>query len=764
MAWRENSCALRRTWGSGLQARATVAGGVALALACCGAWGTESSSSATAKQGPPSILLISLDTVRADHLGCYGDSRIETPNIDRLAADGIRFANAYTQVPITLPAHVTLLTGTYPMFNGVRDFTSPGLPGGVPTLAEILRRHGYRTAAFVSSFVLNSMWGLDRGFALYDDQVPLDATRRKDLFLLERSGDQTVGRLLEWLNQNGAAPFFVWLHLYDAHSPYYSPESFHTRYAGRPYDGAIAFEDEQVGRVIARLRALNLYENTLVALVSDHGESLGEHGESEHGFFIYDATLRVPLIVKAPVGVVHATTRPGTNPPGGTMQGVSVAEPVALVDVAPTIAAVARLRPEETRSFQGYSLLLALRERDAPATAGETPTGRGRLPALRAPGRVSMSGDRAVYGESYYPLNSFGWHELRAIITSQFKYVDAPRAELYDLQNDPGERTNIIAKNSAVAAALRDRLSELETRFAAQGKAARPKPLDPETLEKLKSLGYVGYKAPSREDHPGAGEADPKDKVSTFNHILRAGDLTRSGKYPEADQVLLRLEEEEPDLYVIPFQRGENFLGWGKPPPAVEEFRKSLSRNPTFDQAALGLARAYFLTGQDHQAETVLELALRLNPRNFLARLGLAKVYWRQNLPEKARRELEEVVKAHPDFAEAHADYGIILAELRDYHQALVEIRRGIELGYSDPVAYNYLGVSYAELGDPTEGIRAYEKAVELNPRYAAAYLNLAVEYRKRGQPAKAQESYKKACELSNELCRQYAPQFPAPH
>jgi tetratricopeptide (TPR) repeat protein len=637
----------------------------------------------------------------------------------------------------------------------VRDFTSPGLPASVPTLAEILRRYGYRTAAFVSSFVLNSMWGLDRGFELYDDQVPLDATGRKDLFLLERSGDQTVDRLLEWLNQNGSNPFFVWLHLYDAHSPYHSPDPFRTRYGGRPYDGAIAFEDEQVGRVLARLRALNLYQNTLIALVSDHGESVGEHEESEHGFFIYDATVRVPLIVKLPVGLDHATARPRASPPGGTMQGAVVAELVALVDVAPTIGAVARLRPEETRSFQGRSLLLALR-RDAPATAGETP-------ALRAPGQASMSGDRAAYVESYYPLNSFGWHELRAIVTSEFKYIEAPRAELYDLQRDPEERNNIIARNSAVAAALRDRLSELETRFAVQGKAARPQLLDPETVEKLKSLGYVGYKAPAAENGRGVGDADPKDKIATYNRILRAGDLTRTGKYAEADQVLLRLEQEEPDLYVIPFQRGENFLGWGKPPLALEEFRKSLSRNPTFDQAALGLGRACFLTGQDQLAATALELALRLNPRNFLARLALAKVYWQQNLPEKARPELEQVITTHPDLAEAHTNYGIILAKLRDYRRALEEIQRGIELGDSDPIAYNYLGVSHAQLGDTTGAIQDYQKAVELNPRYAVAHLNLAFQYLKHGDSAKAQESYRKACAISDELCRQYAHQFSAP-
>jgi len=708
---------------------------VTLVIACCSAWGMGNSSSAAPMQAQPSILLISLDTVRADRLACYGYSRVETPNIDHLAADGIRFANAYTPVPITLPAHVALLTGTYPMFNGVRDFTSPGLSGNVPTLAEILRRHGYHTAAFVSSFVLNSMWGLDRGFELYDDQVPLDATRRKDLFLLQRSGDQTVDRLLKWLNQNGANPFFVWLHLYDAHSPYYSPDPFRNRYAGRPYDSAIAFEDEQVGRLIARLRALSLYDNTLVALASDHGESLGEHGESEHGFFVYNATLRVPLIVKLPVGAVREPPAPKTDPSGGTTQGRVVAEPVALVDVAPTIGAVAKLRPEETRSFQGRSLL-STSHRAGPI-------------------------EGTAYAESYYPLDSFGWHELRTLITSQFKYIDAPDAELYDLRSDPEERTNIIARKSAVAAALRESLSELETRFAAQGKPAGAQPLDPETLEKLKSLGYVGYKAPSsREDREGAGKADPKDRIATYNRILRAGDLTRSGNYAEADQLLAGLEQEEPDLYVIPFQRGENFLGWGKPQLAEEEFRKSLSRNPTFDQAALGLGRACFLAGQDQLAATALELALQLNPKNFLARLALAKVFWQQNLPEKARPQLEEVITTHPELAEAHTDYGITLAKLRDYHRALEEIQRGIELGSSDPVAYNYLGVSHAQLGDTAGAIQDYRKAVELNPRYAVAHLNLAFQYLKQGDSAKALESYRKACAISAELCRQYATQF----
>ncbi len=683
--------------------------------------GRNPGKASSAKIPPPSVLLITLDTVRADRLGCYGYSRIETPAIDQLAAEGVRFENAYAQVPITLPSHAVILTGTYPMFNGVRDFTSPGLPSDVPTLAEVLRRSGYHTAAFVSSFVLNTMWGLNRGFEVYDDNVGFDAGSGKSLFLLERRGDLTVDRMLDWLSGEDGKPFFVWLHLYDPHSPYRPPEPYRTRYLGHPYDGEIAFDDAQVGRVIARLKALNLYENTLVVLLSDHGESLGEHAEDEHGFFIYNATLRVPLIIKLP---------------GKSKPGRAVTPPVGTVDIAPTIAQVCKV--SETKTFQGRSLLRAIEE-------------------------TRVSETEAVYAESYYPRNSFGWHELRAVVTRRFKFIEAPRAELYELGRDPWERANLIATNSATAASLREKLGDFEKKFRGREQSSRPAPLDPETLEKLKSLGYVGYQAPHSTGAPEARLADPKDKIGTLNQILRAGDLMRVGKYAEADQLLARLEREDPDLYVIPFQKGENNLAWGNPQAALEEFRKSLSRNPTFDQAALGLGRAHFLLGQDREAATALELALHLNPRNFLARVALAKVYWRENLPEKAQLHLAEVVEKHPEFAEAHADFGIILAKLGKHRQAAEEIERGINQGYRDAIAYNYLGLAYAGLGESPKAIRAYEQAVALNPRYAAAYINLALEYRKKSQPEKAQSYYRKACELSDELCRQYAQQFTIP-
>ncbi len=690
-------------------------------------------SSVSALATPPSVLLITVDTLRADHLGCYGYSRIETPALDGLAREGIRFEHAYAQVPITLPSHAVILTGTYPMFNGVRDFTSNGLPTTIPTLAEVLRRRGYRTAAFVSSFAVHSMWGLNRGFETYDDQIGLAPSRAGDLFLVERRGDRTVDRFLAWLSRAPGRPFFVWLHLYDPHSPYQPPEPYRTRYSSHPYDGEIAFDDAQLGKVFARLQALGLYRNTFIVLASDHGESLGEHGESEHGFFVYNSTLRVPLILKPPEATPQVARRGG-----------QVTEPVGTVDIAPTIAQVAKVPAEDTRSFQGRSLLRFL----------------GRTAPAEAEPRTGRYGAETVYAESFYPRDSFGWHELRALVTSDSEYIDAPQPELYDLRRDPEERTNAIGGQASRAGALREKLEDYERRFAGQSVSRRIAPLDPETLEKLRSLGYVGYRAPTAPDANDRPRADPKDKIATLDRILRAGDLTRARLFAEADRLLENLERDEPELYVAPFERGENDLAWGKPERALEEFRKSLSANPTFDQSALGLGRAYFSLGDSPRAALALELALKLNPRNFLARLALAKVYWREDQLEKAAPELARVVQEHPDFPEAHADYGIVLAKQGKYREARAEIRRGTDSGFRDSIAYDYLGIAYAHLGEPGRAIEAYRQAIALDPRYAAAYLNLALEYRKQGQLAKAQNYFRKTCQLSEALCRQYAPQF----
>ena len=674
----------------------------------------------TAQARPPSVVLATLDTVRADHIACYGYRRIETPSIDELAREGIRFEQAYAQVPLTLPSHAVILTGTYPMFSGVRDVTSTGLPATVPTLAEILRGNGYRTAAFVSSFVLNSKWGLARGFEVYDDQTDRDTGLNKNPSLLERRGDRTMNRALSWLDSRPDGPFFLWVHLYDPHSPYRPREPYLTRYAGHLYDGEIAFDDAQLGRLVAHLRQLKIYDDTLIVLASDHGESLGEHGEAEHGFFIYNATLRVPLILKTP---------------GSTLASRVVTDPVSLVDLAPTIAELCRISPDSTRSFQSHSLSWMY-----PRQVGHSPA--------------------AVYGESYYPRNSFGWHELRAVIAPRFKYIGAPRPELYDLTKDPEEKNNLAASQSSVAAALRETLEMLEGRYANVSVSQSAARLDPEALEKLKSLGYLGYQAPAASGDSRVSRADPKDKILVFNQVLHARDLRSLNRFAEADEVLTDLKRSEPGLYIVAFDRGENLLNWGKPRAAVEEFRKAVALNPSFDQAWLGLGRAAFELADNREAADALRHAVQLNPRNYLARRQLARVYWREDRDKEAESELAEVAREHPDFAEGRAEHGIALSKLRRYPEALVDFNAALGLGYHDAIAFNYAGIAYAETGDGEQAVRAYEKAVQLDPHYAAAYLNLAFQYRKRGELIKARQYYRKTCDLSGELCRKYSSQF----
>ena len=526
-----------------------------LALAMSWAVFGEARGPAPAPQSP-SILLITIDTLRADHVGCYGNARVGTPVMDGLAAAGVRFENAYAQAPITLPSHAVILTGTYPMYNGVRDFTSPGLPASIPTLAEMLRVRGYRTAAFVSSYALNSMWGLNRGFEVYDDDLGLEPGRSNDIFLVERRGDRTVDRLLAWLNRQGSAPIFVWLHLYDPHSPYRPPEPYLSKYAGHPYDGEIAFDDAQVGRVIARLKELRRFNSMAVLLLSDHGESLGEHGEDEHGFFIYNATLHVPLIVKLPERSADASTGRGTRDTGfrtpvEVTSPVSrvIPQPVGAVDVAPTIAQLCGIPAAEARSFQGRSLLPLLLQ----------------TPSIE---------DAAVYAESYYPLDSFGWHELRGLLTARFAFIDAPRPELYDLQHDPEERHNLAASETSIAASLREKLKVVEQKYTGQP-ASTPTLSDPETVERLRSLGYVSLQS-SLAAKNDPNRADPKDKVETLHLVLRASDLRRERKFAEAEELLANLEKAEPTLYVVPFDRGENYLAWAKPRRGTAGIRQGI--------------------------------------------------------------------------------------------------------------------------------------------------------------------------------------------
>lgn len=682
-----------------------------------------SSCSPTAKAPPPNVILITIDTLRADRLGCYGNTQVETPTMDALARDGVLFEKAIAQVPLTTPSHAAILTGTYPIWNGMRDWSDPGLRSDVPTLAEIFKRQGYITAAFVSAFVLDSMWGLSRGFDHYDDWFETQDYQLAKRQSVERSADKTVDRSIAWLQSRRPGPFFLWVHLYDPHAPYRPPEPFKSRYRDRPYDGEVAYTDQELGRFLNFLKTQNLYATSLIVLTSDHGESLGEHQEQEHGFFIYNSTVHVPLIVKFPAGYAP-------------MQR-SVSPAVNTVDIAPTVIQFCAFPSSDMSTFQGHSLLGLVK----PGPAGAT---------------------RYGYSESLYPGNFFGSHALFGVQTERYHYIRAPREELYDLEQDPAEQRNILGEKRSVAHSLREVFEGALTRFKpAAGESEQGGIADPETVEKLRSLGYVSLSRPRR---PGAefdpAAPDPKDTIGAYNQVMRAGELSGKGRFRDTNAVLAGLAHKYPQDYLLPFLQGENHMEAGDARAARGYFRRALELNPRFDQAAMGLGRAAYAVEENTEAAKAYELALQLNPRNFLARLALAKAYWRLNRLAEAAEEQLQVLGAHPHFAQGHADYGISLVRLGRHTEALPALLKGIELGYQDAVVYNFLGNAYAAMGQTPEALKAYEKAVSLDPRYPTAYVNLALIYADLGQHEKSRQYYREVCRLNAELCRQVAARF----
>jgi arylsulfatase A-like enzyme/Flp pilus assembly protein TadD len=673
---------------------------------------------------PPNVLLITVDTLRADHLGCYGDRQIKTPHIDGLARGGVRFEHAYSQVPLTLPSHVVILSGTYPMYNQVRDFTGVGLPPNVGIVSQAFQRHGFATAAFVSAFVLDgTAWGLRRGFDVYDDRFDPKQYETQNPGNIQRRGNETVDQFLAWFSKRPAKPFFVWIHLYDPHSPYDPPEPYRSQYAGHLYDGEIAFDDAQIGRVFKALEEANVYDRTLIAFLSDHGESLGEHGEAEHGFFLYNATIHVPLILKLPGPEAE--------------QARSVGAVVSTVDIAPTLLQLARLDDPLTRQFQGHSLVTLL--------SGQ-PSAESR--------------DRMAYSETLYPLNSFGWSPLKSLITRGYEYIEAPEPELYDLQRDPGEKQNLFAQHRADANSIKAQLDSMERRYASRVPAPGATPLSPETLEKLKSLGYLAYSAPTLATRPGARLVDPKSKIKVFQTIQQASDLAEAGHFKEADRLVQQLARTETKLYLIPFMRGEYASFEGRNRDAQEHFLACLKLNPDFQQAILGLARAYHADGQNDKARTFLELDVHKYPHDFLAYYGLGVIASETKQFGQAIPYFQACLREKPDYGLAYLGLGIAQVESQKYAEALPNLRRATGLGSQEVVRLNYLGIATDRTGDHQGAIKFYQQALTQGPDYTPARLNLAFAYRDAGDMEKARHEFKTICDSDSSLCRQFRQYF----
>ena len=620
------------------------------------------------------VIIITIDTVRADHLGCYGYGLVQTPNIDALARSSARFRHAFTTVPLTLPAHASLFTGSFPMATGVHDFASNTLPSTAVTLATVLRENGYATAAFLGSPVLDARYGLNQGFETYFDHFDLKHFDEEKADVVKRPGDAVVDEALAWMKHESKRPFFLWVHLYDAHYPYKPPEPYVSRYKARPYDGEIAFVDAQVGRLVSFLKEKESFANSLVVLASDHGESLGNHGEQKHGFFIYDSTLRVPLMVKVP----GATPR-------------VVGEDASLVDVMPTVLQALHIPIPPT--VQGSSLLSRIMGRPGPGSSN-------------------------VYAETFLPLLHFSWSQLRALRWKGLKYIEAPRPELYDAIADPHETKNLLATRPAVAQVMRDRLAEILRRYtSASGEQAGGKEFtDPALLDRLHALGYVTTPAGTVSDAIGKQLPDPKDRLQVYELFWEAMADGQQGRYEESLHKLREAQKMDPDSLPVLLLAALDHFQMRDFPQAIQLFNRTLELKPKFAQPHYYLGVMYAQTSNNEAAMEHFKKALELEPTNFSAAFGLGSTYLRLKRVDEAASAFQDAIRLHPDYAEAYTALGEIYLYQKRVDDAVQALERAVAIAPQMKQAHYRLGQAYEAKGLHTQAQEELDRANSLSP------------------------------------------------
>jgi arylsulfatase A-like enzyme/Tfp pilus assembly protein PilF len=642
---------------------------------------------------PLNVLLITLDTTRADHLGCYGFSQAATPNLDRLALEGVRFARAYCPAPLTLPSHSSILTGLYPATHGVRN-NGHDLAPKWRTLAEILKGHGFATAAFVSSFSVDSRFGIGRGFDVYDDtfqpQAPLKGANA------ERRAEETFARFSRWLDKRGPDRFFAWVHYYDPHLPYDPPSPYKEGSPGRPYDGEIAYMDHYVGAVLQALEAKGLRGQTLVVVAGDHGEGLGDKVETGHGIFLYDETLRVPLLFHN----AGAFPRPR-----------AVESAVRLVDVAPTILETLGLGAEAA-GMDGQSLLTRIKDK-SPA-------------------------DLDCLIESFYPRENFGWSELVGIVSGPWKYILAPRPELYDLKTDPGEKTDLAGSSPAKAVELRKKLEEELLRLSAPATATGGQAaVRTDDRERLRSLGYVNF-APAK---PGAAAVpDPKDKIGLLTLVQQAQAFELAGNFAEAERVYGQIIAEIPDSpesYVnlaIAQARQERF------DRALETLGRGLARLPDSEVLLVRLGHTYLVSGKPGEALEAMEKVLAFNPRSVDALTVAAGILDATGRKAEARAMYERALAVEPESRHLRTSYAANLASTGSLKEAIAVYERLIADFPDEQAFYQFAGIAHSYLGEYDRAIDLLRQALAIRPT-PVGFFNLAVAYEKRGDLKEAAEA-----------------------
>ncbi len=652
------------------------------------------------------LLVVTLDTLRADHVGSYGYSAARTPRFDGLAARGLRFDRAATVVPLTLPAHSSLFTGTFPARHAVRDNGGYYLAQEHETLAEVLKARGFRTGGFISAFVLDSRWGIDQGFDRYFDDFDLSQfDKQAGMDAIQRPGHETVDQALRWLAAERERPFFLWVHLYDPHTPYAAPVEYGAQFPRTltgAYDAEIAYADAQLGRVLDALEADGRLGRTAVAVLGDHGEMLGEHGELTHGFFIYDAVVRIPLVVAAP-GLAPRVVR----------------DQVRIVDLMPTLLEL--LGVPSAPAVQGTSLL--------PLARGE----RLNLTAL---------------SESWFPRFHYGWSELQAIQDERFKLIRAPRRELYDLVRDPLETADLAASDPRRVETLERALERMLTASGGGGTPKAPEAVDSETAERLEALGYTGGSVSARhlEDRP---RGDPKDKIQLYNLLKQASTASAEGRFEEAIAKATKALAEDPEILEGQMLLGNFLKKAARPADAISAYKRALALDPEHQETIFRLALAYKDQGRLDDARTGFARARALDPRNGRVLFQLADIEMRERRFDRAEAILKDALAREVERERFLLKLGECYLDQKRPDEAEKAFREAVARRPTLETAHFNLGLLYEERGQPEQAIAAYEKELAAHAQAYRAAFNLAKLLQKAGRPREALERFRQVATLA---------------
>ena len=615
---------------------------------------------------PINIVLVTLDTVRADHLHCYGNAKIKTPTIDALANSGVLFEKAVAQAPLTLPSHASMFTGTNPNVHHVRDTGGFVLQPSSVTMATILRKHGWNTAGFVSAIVLKRAFGFNQGFSVYDDRMPGGSGGESPM----RNAGITVDHALAWLNaqkNQSAKPFFVWLHFYDAHQPYVPPPAeFQRQYPGNTYDAEIAYMDQQLGRFVNAVKKKSPAQNTLYVVLSDHGESLGDHGEYQHGIFLYDSTVRIAWVMAGP----------------GVPAGVRVSQQARTIDLLPTILDLVGAEPSS--ALQGTSLVGAF-------------SGK--------PVATNYS-----YEETMYPKFIMNWAPLRGIHTADWMYVRAPKPELYDLKTDPAELHNVIEAHPKEYRELDKQLKLLIGNNGTETVVSQQ--MDSQTMEKLRSLGYLGGSSQQSATMDSTG-ADPKDQVEILKLLHQAkdtpADAMPSSRRIELYQQALAKDPSNPAIY---YDLGDEYQKTGQNEANLQLCLDALHHGVTGSMILSRLGQLYLSKGDAKQAIAYYEPAVKMDPMDVGTIDGLASAYSANGQLAEAATEFQRALAIEP-YIPAYNGLGLVAVKQQDFITARKNFERAIQIDPKDAESQLNLGVLCMQTGDAPCGRTAFHAFLE---------------------------------------------------